>query len=254
MRSARWRDGCKLASLGTFGLFAILASGIGNAGVVGTGTPASCTQAALSTQIAAGGTVTFDCGGPATIAINFSLAISASNPTTTIDGAGVITLDGAAMPAPQNSMIMVFGSVASVPNITFRNIRLTNGNAATGLNSGGAILNSGVLTLDTVTLDHNHAAFGGAVGQEKCTGCPAASLTVVNSTFANNTASTGGAIDLFGNSTFTTSGTITQSTFVGNSAVFSGGAVNASNLQGGSVTIANSTFNGNLATGASPGG
>lgn len=39
------------------------------AGVVGSGTPSSCTEAALQAQVPAGGTVTFNCGaGPQTIA------------------------------------------------------------------------------------------------------------------------------------------------------------------------------------------
>jgi len=39
------------------------------AGVVGTGTAASCTEAALDAALAGGGLVTFECGGPATIDI-----------------------------------------------------------------------------------------------------------------------------------------------------------------------------------------
>ena len=38
------------------------------AGVVGSGTPGSCTDAALTTALAGGGTVTFNCGAnPVTI-------------------------------------------------------------------------------------------------------------------------------------------------------------------------------------------
>ena len=36
-------------------------------GVVGTGTAASCTEAAFASAVAAGGVITFDCGGAATI-------------------------------------------------------------------------------------------------------------------------------------------------------------------------------------------
>ena len=39
------------------------------AGVVGDGTPESCTEAALDTTLAGGGTVTFNCGGTATITV-----------------------------------------------------------------------------------------------------------------------------------------------------------------------------------------
>jgi hypothetical protein len=36
------------------------------AGVVGNGTPASCSASAFSAALLGGGTVTFNCGGPAT--------------------------------------------------------------------------------------------------------------------------------------------------------------------------------------------
>ncbi len=247
------------------------------AGVVGTGTAASCTESALQTQIAAGGTVTFNCGGAATIAMSYSMAVAATNPATVVDGGGNITLDAATMPSPQNSMIFIFGNSSAVPTITFKRLTFVNGNATTGLVAGGAFNNAGNLTLDGDTFTNNRAAFGGAVFQQHCTNCLAASLTVVNSTFSNNAASnsggainlqsdtvnvgnstfagnsagSGGAIFLFGNSTFTTSGTIATSTFSGNHATSSdGGAIAVSSLQGGSATITNNTFNANQAAGS----
>src|SRR5262245_42977137 len=63
------------------------------AGVVGTGTPGSCTEAALNQALVGFGTVTFNCGGgPVVIPITSSKTLTA---TTTIDGTGQqITLDG----------------------------------------------------------------------------------------------------------------------------------------------------------------
>ncbi|MBV8762959.1 MAG: hypothetical protein JO257_37080 [Deltaproteobacteria bacterium] len=62
--------------------------------VVGDGTAASCTQAALATAIAAGGTITFSCGtAPVTIAITQTLA-ARTDVDTTLDGGGTVTLDG----------------------------------------------------------------------------------------------------------------------------------------------------------------
>lgn len=62
--------------------------------VVGTGTPASCTQAALQTAITKGGVVTFDCGkSPITIALSATLTVPYDK-STVIDGAGLVTLDG----------------------------------------------------------------------------------------------------------------------------------------------------------------
>src|SRR3954471_17944461 len=39
------------------------------AGVVGNGTSISCTEAALTSALAGGGTITFNCGGPTTILV-----------------------------------------------------------------------------------------------------------------------------------------------------------------------------------------
>ena len=59
------------------------------AGVVGTGTPASCTQAALTTALTGGGTVTFNCGGAATIPVTSQIPITQN---TVIEGGGLITI------------------------------------------------------------------------------------------------------------------------------------------------------------------
>jgi hypothetical protein len=62
------------------------------AGVVGTGTPGSCTEAALDAALAGGGFVTFDCGpDPVTITISSTKMIDAD---TTIDGGSLITISG----------------------------------------------------------------------------------------------------------------------------------------------------------------
>ena len=61
-------------------------------GVVGTGSAASCTEAALNQALSGGGMVTFNCGGgPVTIPITTTKIIAL---TTTLDGSGQqITLD-----------------------------------------------------------------------------------------------------------------------------------------------------------------
>jgi hypothetical protein len=62
--------------------------------VVGTGTPDSCTQAALQTAVTKGGVVTFDCGkAPVTIALSATITVPYDK-STVIDGAGLVTLDG----------------------------------------------------------------------------------------------------------------------------------------------------------------
>jgi hypothetical protein len=62
--------------------------------VVGDGTPASCTHAALATAVAAGGIITFDCGdADVTIDVmeEYELRVDVD---TTIDGGGSVILDG----------------------------------------------------------------------------------------------------------------------------------------------------------------
>lgn len=62
--------------------------------VVGDGTPASCTAAALRTAVAGGGIITFACGdGVATIAIDATIAVPIDRDTT-IDGGRKVILDG----------------------------------------------------------------------------------------------------------------------------------------------------------------
>lgn len=85
-------------------------------GVVGSGTPGSCTEAALNTALSGGGTVTFNCGAaPHTIPISVKTIVA----NTTINGGGKITLDG------QNAerLFVVNGGVT----LTLRNIILTKG-------------------------------------------------------------------------------------------------------------------------------
>ena len=62
--------------------------------MIGTGTAASCTFAALNTAVGKGGVITFNCGsGAVTIPITATMNLP-TNKNTVIDGGGKITLDG----------------------------------------------------------------------------------------------------------------------------------------------------------------
>src|SRR5262245_43408941 len=62
------------------------------AGVVGDGTPTSCTERALDAALAGGGLVTFNCGaGPVTIAVTSQKTIGVD---TTIEGGGLVVIAG----------------------------------------------------------------------------------------------------------------------------------------------------------------
>jgi hypothetical protein len=64
--------------------------------VIGTGTPASCTSAAVVRAVAKGGTIRFDCGpAPVTITMRETAKIrNSTGPRIVLDGGGKITLSG----------------------------------------------------------------------------------------------------------------------------------------------------------------
>jgi hypothetical protein len=64
--------------------------------VIGTGTPAGCTSAAVVKAVAAGGIITFDCGpAPVTITMTATAKIrNAHGPRIVLDGGGRVTLSG----------------------------------------------------------------------------------------------------------------------------------------------------------------
>ena len=215
-------------------LGAILASALAlpahAAGVVGTGTPASCTQAALVAAAAGGGLVTFNCGAaPHTIV--YTLGTLGLNTDTTIDGGGLITLDG-----NQTRALIVMDNAL--------NLTLTGLTLARGLSpgSGGAIYAVGpsTLTLTDVNLTDNEAAQnGGAIVAHSGV---ALNLTRVRAS-GNRAGIRGGAII-----TLNRFDTITLNQFVasGNQAVSEGGAIHH---RGEGMSIDNSLFTGNSAGG-----
>ncbi len=166
---------------------------LADSAVVGTGSPASCTEAALNAALAElypgatapGGVLSFNCGpNPHTIVVTSEKFL---NDGTVIDGGGLITLSGG------NSTRIFF--VSQQARVELRHIQLINGYAA----GGGAIYMepnlSGdytYLTLNDVTLrDNNSTTFGGAINARH------ASLSVTNSHLTGNSSNgSGGAISL----------------------------------------------------------
>ena len=143
--------------------------------VVGNGTPLSCDEGAFKAAAAAGGTVTFDCGGPRTIQLTTPAPISQA---TTIDGGSVIRLTG-------NLAAQLF-SVGVGINLFLKNIVLDKGYA--NHNAGGAIVNAGNLSFDNVTIQNSVAdEQGGAIW----TSGP---VSIRNSSLKSNSAKSGGAI------------------------------------------------------------
>jgi len=195
---------------------------------VGTGTADSCAEetlrAALAKVVAAGGgTITFDCGGPATLALTAPLEVaSAKDQTVIIDGNHRITLSG-------SGKTRIF-DLANHTNFVVQRITLRDGFVAAGeaavtnrpSNSGAAI---------------RHPWFG--------------TLKAIDARFVNNQCESrdgeigGGAIFAGG----LTEAVVSGCEFVGNVASNGGGILN----RGSTLTIVDSRFAGNAAKGVGEG-
>ena len=217
--------------------------------VVGTGTPESCTFAALNAAVGAGGVVTFDCGpGLVTIPVTSTLTPPTSNAyanepplTLVIDGGGKITLDGGGA-VRILSWIHAGSWQKNLDTLTLQHIRLINGKTtptqaipacppsggisntacSTGWDDGegGAIdVRDGSLRVIDATFEGNQAAqlgpdTGGGALYLLGTAKPS---YVVKSTFQGNSASNAGAIGMLWAGAF-----VFDSLFDGNRAVGTG--------------------------------
>lgn len=237
------------------------------AGVVGNGTPASCTDAALRTAIAAGGDVSFNCGSaPATITFGDTIEI---RNTVNIDGGGLITFNG------NGKRLFFHRSYATTASaLTLKNLTITGGRAV-GTNqeaNGGAIrsLNNSIdgksypqtLTLENVTFRDNDATLtsfsGGGLNAYDFGGgaifSQGGAVIVKNSTFRDNDANNGagGAIHLLQSSISIENSIFANNTALGKTAADSlGGAIYVDGLgpvdANARFTITGSTFEDNRA-------
>ncbi len=260
----------------------------GTSVVVGDGTVASCTSAALAEAVRGGGDVSFNCGGSAvTIVVNETLKTcnthncahpwKGGQPIShmTLDGGGLITLSGGGSRGIfyANTCQESFGWLSdncqgqTVPHITFRNIGFTSGNASSapagvdtlpGGGGGGAIgMRGGKLTVQNAWFTSNrcmsaHSDAGG--GAIRVTGVNGGA-TISNSRFTGNKCANGGAV-----SSLQTPLSISGSTFTDNTATGHG----ASSGKGGNggaiyfdgtaqnVKISKSTITGNVAPEGGP--
>jgi hypothetical protein len=184
--------------------------------VVGNGTPASCTAAALQAAASDGGVITFACGAdPVTIVVPSQIVFTEE---TVLDGGGLVTLSGG---GTSRILYLDSGYDQTTPRLTVQRLTFRDGNAPVGAN-------------DT-------ASGGGAIYRD------GGSLTVIDCTFLDNRAPltgqdvAGGAIYAFGGGETIISGSM----FNANRAS-DGGAVGSLN---GDLVIINSTFTDNAATG-----
>ncbi|WP_322495636.1 choice-of-anchor Q domain-containing protein [Chloroflexus sp.] len=223
------------------------------ANVVGNGTPASCTAAALATAVAGGGEISFNCGSnPHTITLAAPLTITA--PQTIIDGGGRITLQG------NNSRLIDHYTTGLIgaSRLELRNLTIIGGRASGGGTDESAVNGSGgairsyfaaanpaftpTLVIDRVTFRDNQTTLtsvpagrdaydygGGAIYSR------GGAVIVTNSRFESNHANNGagGAIHLLQSSL-----SVEDTVFVGNTAIGArpqdsfGGAISADGLGG----------------------
>ncbi len=244
--------------------------------VVGTGA-GTCTEALFAAAVAKGGVITFDCGGPTTIALTSEKAL-VSTGDTVIDGGGQITLDGGG-----TTRLLHFDGGnyrATKTTVTLQNLTLAHAKA-TGTpipsapapcsqgyqidGGGGAVLiNDGVLHVIDCTFLENAAASPGpdvAGGAIYATG--SLGVTIVGSTFVGNAASNGGAVgslnsdlslanDTFSQNSATGSGAnnVSNACDAGGGEIGNGGNGGAISIDGGSdgaLAVCGATFDHNVA-------
>ena len=114
--------------------------------VIGNGTPASCTSAAVVNAVAKGGVITFSCGpSPVTIAMHATAKVRNTSAQVVIDGGGKVTLTGGSvrrilyMDTCDKRQVWTTSHCddQAAPRLTVQNITLAHGNSAGDLFDGG---------------------------------------------------------------------------------------------------------------------
>ncbi|MBV9792540.1 MAG: hypothetical protein JO016_01260 [Actinobacteria bacterium] len=183
--------------------------------VIGTGTPASCTSAAVVAAVAQGGVITFSCGPqPVTITMQATAKVRNTSTEVVLDGQGRVTLSGDGARRilyqdtcdPAETWSTSHCQDQATPHLIVQNLTLANGNS-TGQTydggGGGAIFDrGGQLTVinDKFTgnrCDSTGPDLGGAairaLSQDQNQ-----PVYVVGSTFTGGVCSNGGALSSIG--------------------------------------------------------
>jgi hypothetical protein len=187
---------------------------------------------------AASGADTINISVTGTITLTSALPAISDSLTINGPGASLLTISG-------NNTVRVFRTSSS-PTVTFSNLTIASGNAASG-NFGGGIYHpaNSTMNITNCVIRNCSALIGAAVFHET-----AGTVNITGSTIRNNSASGNGG-GIFNN----VGGKInvTGSTFNNNSAAVGGGIFNNDN--GASrINITNSTFSANTTTAGNGGG
>ncbi len=203
------------------------------AGTVGTGTAASCNEAAFDAALAGWGMVTFDCG-PAPVTITFTTTKFIDGNTNLNGGAGLVTLSG-------GNAVQLF-NVSTGVHFTASSLTISDGFCGAPDN-GGAVHLNGPGTVGTFTnigfYSNNCVNNGGALFAAD------SDVTVTDSTFSGNSSTAGAAGALM---LLNSNGIINGTVFTNNSG-FNDPAV-LSVVGASTIDIQNSLFNLNSYIGA----
>ena len=213
--------------------------------VVGSGSAAGCTSAAVVAAVAAGGVITFDCGpAPVTIAMAQTAKIVNAHPRTVLDGGGKVTLSGGGQRRIlyQNTCDQKQGYTTShcqdqeTPELVVQNLTFAGGNSTGDMTEGGGggaiFVRGGRLSVIGSRFVGNRCDptgpdLGGAALRvlSQFHGQP---VRIVGSTFTGGVCSNGGALSSIG-----VSWDIADSTFTGNKAIGRGANPARSGTPGG---------------------
>jgi hypothetical protein len=216
--------------------------------VIGTGTAASCTSAAVVLAVAEGGIITFNCGhNPVTIKMTATGKVRNTSPQVVLDGGGKVTLSGMGKRRIlyMNTCDKNLGRITddcitqATPQLAVQNLTLTGGSAwgrgprdmAGG--SGGAIFDEGgQLKVVNSTFTSNRCfSWGPDLGGAAIRAFemyPGAPVYIVHSTFTGGVCSNGGAL-----SSIAASWTVLNSWFSDNRAIGWGANPAVSGTDGG---------------------
>jgi hypothetical protein len=201
----------------------------------GSAATIGCTESELAAALAAGGSISFNCGpGPHSILFNTLLVVTT---TASIDGGDQITASG------QNTTALFLIQPGAA--LTLTHLTVTKGFAN---NDGGAIRVSsgGSLVIDSSTFSDNHTSdpwSGGAILSR-------GNLKISNSTFDHNSGGNGGALNpRDGSSSTDIRNTLFQNNYTTNATNGWGGAMLV--WVGAAVTVEASQFISNTANSGS---
>jgi hypothetical protein len=171
--------------------------------VIGTGTAASCTSAAVVAAVAAGGVITFSCGpDPVTITMTGTATVPTSSHLVVLDGGGKVTLSGG---GKTEILSVNSGWQQQWPQLVVQNLTFTGAYSGTQQTSGSSVYGGGAIFDEGGQLKVVNSAFSGnscfATGPDLGGGAvravgmyPGSPVYITGDTFTGNSCSNGGAL------------------------------------------------------------